>query len=221
MTKKIPQEAITRLTYYLRTLFYFLEEKREVVSSQEIAEILKISPHQLRKDLSYFGQFGKKGIGYSCSKLIENIREILGLNTQWYACVVGFGNLGKALSFYKGFRDQGIFIKVAFEIDKKKINKDYPNLKVYSLDKMEKVLKRESVQLGIITVPKEAARDIALRLYNCGIRAILNFAPLKLYLPQDCVLKNVDLSCQFSYLTYNLKLLKRDSLKVSYKKNIS
>jgi redox-sensing transcriptional repressor len=201
-------------------LLYFQEEGKEVISSQDIAYALKISPHKVRKDLSYFGHFGRKGIGYSCNKLIGKIRGILGLDKKWYACLVGFGNLGRALSFYKGFKDQGIVIKLAFEIDKKKINKTYSYLKVYSVEKMENILRKEKIDIGIITVPKRVAEEIAQRLYKCGIRAILNFAPLNLDLPSDCILKDVDLSCNLSYLTYRLKLLDRERLKVSYKNNI-
>ncbi|UCC95175.1 MAG: redox-sensing transcriptional repressor Rex [Candidatus Omnitrophota bacterium] len=217
MAKKIPEETILRLSHYLRALLYFLEEKKDVVSSRAIAEFLKISPHQLRKDLSYFGHFGKKGVGYSCAQLLEAIKEILGLNRNWYAAVVGFGNLGRALSFYKGFRDQGIFIKVAFDVDEKKTNRMYKGIGIYPLEKMEEVLKREKVQIGIVTVPKEVAEDIASRLSGCGIRAILNFAPLKLNFSHTIIAKDVDLSCQLSYLTYHLKTAHRDSPKQSSK----
>jgi redox-sensing transcriptional repressor len=208
MSKKIPQETVIRLSYYLRALFYFSQEhKKEIVSSRELADFLKISHHQLRKDLSYFGQFGKKGVGYSCSDLIGRIREILGLNMEWNACVVGFGNLGRALSFYynyKRFGDKGVSIKVAFDIDPKKVGKSYPGLKVYLLSKMEQVIKKENIHIGIITVPAEEANNIARRLYACGVKAILNFAPVKLDLPEQVILKDMDLSCQLSLLTYHL-----------------
>jgi len=204
--RKIPEETIIRLSYYLRALTYFLEENKKVVSSRQLANFLKISHHQLRKDLSYFGHFGKQGVGYSCFELIDRIKGILGLNQQWNACVVGFGNLGRALSFYKGFRNQGICIKAAFDADKLKQNKNYEGIKVYGLEKMSAVIKKENIQIAIITVPKESAREIADNLYKCGIRAILNFAPVKLDLPQNVILKDVDFSCQLTYLTYKLKL---------------
>lgn len=209
MDKKIPEETILRLSYYLRALGYFQEEKRDEVSSKQLADFLKISHHQLRKDLSYFGHFGKKGVGYSCSKLISSIKEILGLNKEWSAAVVGFGNLGRALSFYNGFKDQGIFIKAAFDICKKE---PIParGLKVYALNKMEEVIRRENIQIGIITVPKQAAQGIAARLCKCGIKAILNFAPVKLSPPKEVILKDIDLSCQLTFLTYRLTMLKKE-----------
>jgi len=210
--KKIPEETIIRLSYYLRALFYFLEENKKVVSSRQLASFLKISHHQLRKDLSYFGHFGKKGVGYSSERLIESIKEILGLERNWNACVVGFGNLGRALSSYKGFRDQGICIKTAFDNDKNKQNKNYDGIKVYSIEKMKSVVKKENISIAIVTVPKSSAKTIANLLYECGIRAILNFAPVKLDLPKEVILKDVDFSCQLSYLTYRLKLLERANL---------
>lgn len=205
MDKKIPEETIIRLSYYLRALSYFQEDKKEVVSSRQLADVLKISHHQLRKDLSYFGHFGKKGVGYSCSKLIESLKDILGLDKEWFACVVGFGNLGKALSFYRGFRDQGICIKAAFDIDRSMFGKTYSSVKVYPLSKMEEVVKKERISIGIITAAKEAARDIANRLCRCGTKAILNFAPIQLDVPSGVIVKDVDLSCQLSALTYCLK----------------
>jgi redox-sensing transcriptional repressor len=209
MDRKIPEETIIRLSYYLRALSYFIEANKNVVSSRQLADFLKISHHQLRKDLSYFGHFGKKGVGYSCPKLIGNIKEILGLDHEWNACVVGFGNLGRALSFYKGFRDQGICIKACFDIDKNKQNKTIKEIEIYPLKKMKSVIKKQNIRIAIITVPKEAAKEIAKLLYESGIRAILNFAPTKLDIPEDVVLKDVDFSCQLTYLTYRLKLLER------------
>jgi len=212
MDRKIPEETIIRLSYYLRALFYFVEENKQVVSSRQLADFLKISHHQLRKDLSYFGHFGKKGVGYSCPKLIGNIKEILGLDREWNACVVGFGNLGRALSFYRGFRDQGICIKAVFDVDKNKQNKTTKEITTYPLEKMKSVIRKQNIRIAIITVPKESAKTVAKILYESGIRAILNFAPIKLDLPNDVILKDVDFSCQLTYLTYRLKLLEKESL---------
>jgi len=206
-TRKIPQEAIIRLGYYLRALNYLFRADKKVVSSRSIAAFLKTNPHQLRKDLSYFGQFGKKGVGYDVEQLIGSIRDILGINKTWYACIVGFGNLAKALSFYQGFNQQGIVIRVGFDVSAKKINKRFGPVQVYPLNKMKAVIKREGIKIGIITVPEEAAQDVADRLVASGIKAILNFAPFKLNLPHQVIVKDVELAGQLFYLTYNLKLL--------------
>ncbi|MBU2101873.1 MAG: redox-sensing transcriptional repressor Rex [Candidatus Omnitrophota bacterium] len=206
MQKKIPEETIVRLSYYLRALIHFKDKEIQVISSRRLADFLNINHHQLRKDLSYFGHFGQKGVGYSCVKLIESIREILGLNQAWHACVVGFGNLGRALSLYRGFKDQGILITTAFDIKEKKI-KEYSHCVVYPLDSMRKVIAAERIRIGIVAVPRDAALDAARRLYACSIRAIFNLAPVKLDLPKDAIVKDVDLSCQLISLTYHLKIL--------------
>lgn len=219
MDKRIPQDAIFRLSIYLRALLYFKEKGEKIISSKKLAEFLKINHHQLRKDLSYFGHFGKKGVGYNCVLLIDKIKGILGLDRNWSAAVVGFGNLGKALSFYKGFREQGIFINVAFDIDKKKINKEYFGVKVYHINLMEKIIKKENIAIAIIAVPKDWAQTIVDRLSSCGIKAILNFAPTYLDVREDIILQHVDLSSQLAYLTYCLKSQEINNLKVSYKDN--
>ncbi len=203
--EKVPDQTLIRLSYYLRAANYFINENKKVVSSRELAEFLRINPHQLRKDLSYFGQFGRKGVGYSLEFLKSKIQHILGLDKKWYACVVGFGNLARALSFYRGFRDQGIVIKVAFDKDPKKVNKEYRGIKVYHIREMGEVIKRGHIEIGIIAVPREEAQMVVDRLVGFGIKAILNFAPLKLNVPSYIVLKDVDLSCQFACLTYYLK----------------
>ncbi|RLG27650.1 redox-sensing transcriptional repressor Rex [Methanosarcinales archaeon] len=205
MFRKIPHEAIIRLSYYLRAFNYFREEKKEFVSSQELAEYLHLSADKIRKDLSYFGNFGKKGIGYPVEMVIEKLKNILGLDKKWYACVVGFGNLAKALCFYKGFKKQGIIIKIAFDIDEKKINKKFDELEVYHIKEMEKKIRENNIELAIIAVPKETAQEVAERLVKCGIKAILNFAPTRLNLPKEIVIKDVDLSCQLAFLTHYLK----------------
>ncbi|MCM8831929.1 MAG: redox-sensing transcriptional repressor Rex [Candidatus Omnitrophica bacterium] len=214
MNKKVPQDAIFRLSFYLRALKNFEEKNINVVSSKQLADFLKINHHQLRKDLSYFGHFGKKGVGYSCSILIDKIKKILGLDKVWSAAVIGFGNLGRALSFYKGFKEQGVYIKVAFDIDIKKINKEYGGIKVYSVDLLEKIIKKEDIQIAIITVPKEYAQEIAYRLSKCKIKAILNFAPINLVIPGKILIQNVDFGCQLAYLTYHLKLLESDYIEI-------
>jgi redox-sensing transcriptional repressor len=207
MFKRVPPEAIIRLSYYLRALNYFLEEKKEFVSSKDLAEYLNSSAHQVRKDLSYFGNFGKKGIGYSSKILLGRLKSILGLDERWNVCIVGFGNLARALSLYKGFRAQGILIKVVFDVDPKKVGKRFGEIKVYHIKDMERVIRENNIKIGIVAVPQNVAQQTAERLYRCGVKAILNFAPVKLNIPSQVVIKDVDLSCQLAYLTCQLKRL--------------
>ncbi len=207
MFRKIPQEAIIRLSYYLRAFGYFLNEGKKFVSSQELADYLNLSAHQVRKDLSYFGNFGRQGIGYPAEVVRNKIRSILGLDRNWNVCIVGFGNLAKALSSYKGFKDQGIIIKIAFDIDRKKIGKRIGEVRVYHIREMEKIIKREKIEMAIIAVPEDSAQIVSEKLIKCGVKAILNFAPARLNVEDAIIVKNVDLSCQLAFLTYHLKNL--------------
>jgi redox-sensing transcriptional repressor len=208
MFKRIPQETIIRLSYYLRAAHYFSEDQKEFVSSHDLADYLKLSAHQVRKDFSYFGHFGRKGKGYPVKVLIGKLNEILGLDCQWNACIVGFGNLAKALSLYHGFKTQGIFITLAFDVDSTKTNKQFADLKVYPTQAMERMIKKHTIGIGIITVPDNVAQGVAEKLVRGGVKAILNFAPIKLNLPSRIVVKNIDFSCQLAFLTHRLKNLK-------------
>ena len=143
MYKRIPEETIIRLSYYLRAVCYFAEDQKEFVSSHDLADYLKLSAHQVRKDLSYFGHFGRKGMGYPVKVLSGKLNEILGLDRQWNACIVGFGNLAKALSSYEGFKTQGIFITTAFDVDRTKTNRRFGNVKVYATQAMERMIKKK------------------------------------------------------------------------------
>jgi redox-sensing transcriptional repressor len=207
MFKKIPRETIIRLSYYLRALNYFLEQKKEFVSSKDLAEYLNSSAHQVRKDFSYFGNFGRKGIGYSSRILLERLKSILGLDERWSVCIVGFGNLARALSLYKGFQAQGILIKVIFDIDEKKTNKRFGEVKVYHIKDMERVIRENNIKIGIVAVPQKVAQATAENLVKSGVKAILNFAPIKLNVPSHIIVKDVDLSCQLAYLTCQLRRL--------------
>lgn len=204
--KNIPQETIIRLAYYLRTLNWLVQEKRRVVSSQIIASLSGINSYQLRKDLSYFGQLGKRGVGYEVNRLKEYLEEILGLQKSWFACIVGFGNLAKAISLYKGFYEQGVFIKAGFDIQSSKINKKIAGVQIYHIDDIERVVKKEKIILGIITVPEQFGQDACDRLIKAGVKGILNFSPRRLKVEKEgVILKDVDLTAQILYLTYCLK----------------
>ena len=201
--KAYPSETIIRLASYLKVLNR-LEKDKQVVSSFELAQFLKINPNQVRKDLSYFGRFGRRGKGYSVGNLIENIKNILGINRNWCVGLCGWGNLGKALSSYKGFSQQGFMIKVIFEKDPKKLGKKISGIEVCGIEDLEKKVKKYSIEIVILAVPQEEAQNMAEKFYQAGIRAILNFAPTNLILPSDCLVRNVDMSSELSYLSYYL-----------------
>lgn len=203
---KIPEATIVRLSVYSR----FLEQadKKGIVttSSGEIAEGAGVSPAQVRKDLAYFGEFGTRGVGYNVKDLLRHTLKILGLNGAWNVVVIGAGNLGSALVSYKGFKERGFNIVGVFDNDLTKIGKRLVNLEVMGTEKLGQVISENDVRIGIITVPASAAQDAANLLVNAGIRAILNFAPTVLNVPDEIELRDMDLSTRLELLTFRLCL---------------
>lgn len=201
---KIPEATITRLSVYSR----FLEQadKRGIVtiSSGEIAEGVGVSPAQVRKDLAYFGEFGTRGVGYNVKDLLRHTLKILGLNGKWTVVVLGAGNLGSALVSYRGFRERGFNIVGVFDNDLTKIGKKLVDLEVMGTEKLEEVIKQHDARIGILTVPASAAQEAANQLVRAGVKAILNFAPTVLSLPDDVEVRDIDLSTRLEILTFRL-----------------
>lgn len=206
MRRPPPDISINRLAVYLRFLEDYIKEKdsKSTINSQDLARFLDINPHQIRKDLSYFGKFGERGIGYHTEELKEKVSQILGLNKEWNLCLCGMGNLGSALFAYQGFRQIYLNIVAIFDNDPKKIGKDIQGVKIYSPKNIISVVKKLNIDIAIIAVPSTEAKGIANRLIHAGIRAILNFAPIKLNVPKHVKLRNVDLSRELVNLTYFL-----------------
>ena len=203
-TLKIPEATIIRLSVYSR---YLTEVDRKgiiTISSGEIAEGVGVSPAQVRKDLAYFGEFGTRGVGYNVKDLRRHILKILGLSVDWNVTVVGLGNLGLALSMYKGFRERGFIITSLFDNDPKKVGTQVNGIEVMSVDRLEDVVRHNRTQIGIISVPSEVAQDIADLLVKAGVQAILNFAPVVLNVPPEIELRNVDLTVNLEVLTFNV-----------------
>lgn len=206
--KQPPQISISRLALYLRFLEDYLLEHgaNSTIKSTQLARFLKINPHQIRKDLSYFGKFGERGIGYRVEELKNKISRILGLNRNWRLCLCGMGNLGSALFAYRGFKQMRLTILAVFDSDPKKIGKVIKNVRIYSVENIPEVVKKLKIDIAVITAPGIAAQSIADKLAGSGIKAILNFAPIKLTVPERIKLRNVDLSTEFNYLTYFLSV---------------
>jgi len=204
--KRPPSISINRLAVYLRFLDNYGKEDnvKGTISSGEFADSLEINPNQIRKDLSYFGKFGRQGIGYNIKELKGQISKILGLHKKWNLCLCGAGNLGAALSSYRGFREMNLNIVAIFDSNVTKINKRIRGVKIYSPKDIRTVVKRLGIDIAIIAVPADAAQEIANRLVDSGIRAILNFAPVKINVPSSVKLRNVDLSTELINLTYFL-----------------
>ena len=202
--KKISDSTINRLSKYFRTLERLQEKKFETISSGEIAEIDGVTSAQVRKDLSFFGTFGKRGLGYNIEELKNIIGKILGLNKQWNVAVVGIGNIGMALIDYAEFKKQGFLIKLLLDNNKDKIGKKVKNLEIKNFSDAESHLLNEKIQIVIIAVPSNVAQNVADVVISAGIGAILNFAPLNIKSPENVMVKNENMSIELEALSYFL-----------------
>lgn len=203
--KKPSKDTISRLALYLRTLQELSKTRiSATISSQDLVKELNISSDQLRRDLWYFGQFGRRGVGYSIDSLKSKLSQILGLNKSWNVCICGAGNLGSALLAYKGFKEQNLNIVACFDVDPKKVNKKKSGVMLYPMEDMKKIVKLLGIEIAIIATPIQVAQSVMEVLVSCGVKAILNFAPVKLTVPQEVKLRNVDLSTELFNLTHFL-----------------
>ncbi|MBE0466109.1 MAG: redox-sensing transcriptional repressor Rex [Candidatus Desulforudis sp.] len=201
---RIPEATVTRLSIYSRFLERLERRGITTVSSSEIAKGVGVSPAQVRKDLAYFGEFGTRGVGYNVKDLIHYILKILGLTRTWPVVLVGAGNLGTALCTYRGFKDRGFNIVGVFDNDLTKIGKRVQDLEVLPLERLSEVVREFEVKIGVIAVPLGAVQDTAGRLVESGIRALLTFGPVVVDVPEDIVVRNVDLAVKLEILTFNL-----------------
>ncbi|OAI42541.1 redox-sensing transcriptional repressor Rex [bacterium SCGC AG-212-C10] len=205
MTLEIPEVVINRLPVYARALAALAEDGETVVSSQTLGERLDVTPAQIRKDLSYFGRFGKQGRGYNVRSLLEKLREILGLDRQWKVCVVGVGRLGQAIVEYGGFGPQGFHIVAAFDSDPALVGSVIGGVCVHHADEMDDILTRITADIGVVSVPGTAAQGVVDRLVKAGIRAILNYAPVMTHVPPGVTIRHIDPVLAMQSMTFYLK----------------
>jgi redox-sensing transcriptional repressor len=198
---RIPDETIRRLPVYLRGLQYLFDQDRQNVSSTGLADFLHVSAAQIRKDFSYFGDFGTRGVGYDVAKLIRQIRNILKLSNTSGAALVGAGNLGTALLRYPGFRTYGFEIKAVFDSSPAKVGKKIGNVEVEDVAKIDE-LKKRGVKLAIIAVPAEAAQAVTDKVIAAGVNGILNFAPRFLSVPKKVKVITIDIAMELGRLPY-------------------
>ncbi len=199
-----PDVVIRRLPLYARSLRYLLEEGILSVSSQELGERINVTAAQIRKDLSYFGEFGKQGIGYDVEKLLHHIERILGLNQHWPVVLVGVGYLGQAIARYDGFRAAGLQIVGLFDSDPTKIGQPVGELTIGDYSQLQAVVRTQHVRLAIIAVPATHAQTVADLLIEAGVRAILNYAPIVLQTPDDVWVRSIDPVAVLHSMTYYL-----------------
>ncbi len=205
---KIPEATVMRLSIYSRFLHQLLEDEVNTVASGDIASGVGVSSAQVRKDLAYFGEFGTRGVGYKVEELYGHLMKILGLDQNWNVIIIGAGKLGSALALYKGFEDRGFKVTSILDVDNKRIMKQIGDVTVESLDLLEERVREQGIKIGVVTVPAAAAQDVTDQLIAAGVKAILNFSPRVLKVPNDVILRNVDLSVNLEVLSFNLALQK-------------
>ena len=203
-TKIIPDIIVGRLPIYLRALRYMKDKKQETTSSQELGESVGISAAQIRKDLSQFGGFGTQGTGYKIEALITNLMEILKVDRVWDVAVIGAGDIGHALTRYQGFSERGFEIKMVFDNNPELIGKKIGDLTIQSTETMESELKNANIIIAMLTVTASAAQEVTDQLVDAGIKAILNYAPISINVPEDVAVQYIDPSTHLQRMTYYL-----------------
>ncbi|MCM3040108.1 redox-sensing transcriptional repressor Rex [Paenibacillus motobuensis] len=204
-SEKISDAVVRRLPVYLRFLNELSHREVLTVSSQELGQKLDLNPAQIRKDLAYFGDFGRKGIGYDVSYLIEKIRQILNLDQQINVALVGAGNLGQALSNYNTYVKDNMRIIAVFDANPDKIGKKIKDITIQPIEDLEQTVRDKHIQIGIITVPDVEAQRVADQLVAAGIGAILNFAPTIIKVPSDVRIHAADFTTDLISLAYYLQ----------------
>ncbi len=202
--KKISDSTISRMSTYYRTLGRLIEQGVQTVSSDQIAEINDITSAQVRKDLSFFGAFGKRGLGYNTKDLRDEISKILGLRKKWNVALAGVGNIGKALIDYEEFRKQGFIITALFDKDEKKVGKKQKGHVIHHIDNVCQITKEKNIEIAIIAVPAKYAQEVVDLFIECGVRAFLNFAPITIKTPENVQVKNENMSIELEALSYYL-----------------
>ncbi len=205
MALEIPEVVISRLPVYARALAALALSGETVVSSQTLGEQLDVTPAQIRKDLSYFGRFGKQGRGYNVADLLGRLREILGIDRRWNVCVIGMGRLGEAIVEYGGFEPQGFDIVAAFDENPDKVGKIVGGLNVAHADELETFLEATQIDIGVVAVPADVTQLVVDRLVACGIVSILNYAPTSPHVPRHVRVRQIDPVLEMQSMTYYLK----------------
>lgn len=202
--KRIADSTVRRLSAYLRFLEDFEERGLTTISSDELAQRGGTTSAQVRKDLSFFGSFGKRGLGYSVPELAGRLREILGLGRKWKVIIIGAGKIGAALVAYRGFRQRGFNILAAYDANADKVGKSLEGIPVRDISHLEKDVGKDPPDIAVVTVPSENAQAVVDRVVRAGIKAILNFAPTQLQVPDDVTVKTVNMALELESLSFAL-----------------
>jgi redox-sensing transcriptional repressor len=202
--KRIADSTVRRLSMYLRYLEDLDTQGQETASSDELAHLCGTTPAQVRKDLSFFGSFGKRGLGYPVHELTAHLREILGLEREWKVVIIGAGKIGAALANYRGFRQRGFRIVGVYDNDPRKIGQPWGEAIVHDMADLVQDIRREEAPIAVLAIPSEDAQDVVDHLVGAGIRAILNFAPAQITVPPHVSLKSVNMAMELEGLSFAL-----------------
>ena len=202
--KRIADSTVRRLSLYLRFLEESAQRGLNTISSDELARRGGTTSAQVRKDLSFFGSFGKRGLGYAVPELSASLREILGLGRAWRVVIVGAGKIGTALAQYHGFRQRGFHVAAVYDRDPRKVGSKWGSLTVRDMALLEADTAADAPDIAVIATPAEDAQEVADRLVAAGIRAILNFAPVQLVVPPEITLRNVNMAMELEALSFAL-----------------
>ena len=200
----VPEVVVTRLPQYVRVLNTLLSDGVQVANSQMLGEKLQVTPAQIRKDLSYFGRFGKQGRGYSVRHLLDELKQILGLNSQWNVVVIGVGRLGRAILSYPGFTPDGFHLVAALDNNPGLVGQNVDGLVVRPVEELNQVVKEFGISIAVVAVPGVHTQGVIDQLVECGVRAILNYAPTTPQVPPEVNIRNIDPVLSLQSMTFYL-----------------
>ncbi len=200
----VPEVVVARLPQYVRVLNMLLADGIQVANSQMLGEKLQVTPAQIRKDLSYFGRFGKQGRGYSVPHLLDELKQILGLNSHWNVVVIGVGRLGRAILSYPGFTPDGFHLVAALDNNPGLVGQNVDGLVVRPVEELNQVVKEYDISIAVVAVPGVHTQGVIDRLVECGVRAILNYAPTTPQVPPHVNIRNIDPVLSLQSMTFYL-----------------
>ena len=201
---EVPEVVIDRLPQYVRTLSHLLDEGVEVTNSQQLGEQLQVTPAQIRKDLSYFGRFGKQGRGYRVRHLLDELKQILGLDSEWNVAVIGVGRLGNAILNYPGFNPDGFHLVAAFDNNLRNVGQEVGGIAVQPMSDLAETVASRNITIAIVAVPSPETQSVVDLLVECGVRAILNYAPINAQVPPGVRVRSIDPVLALQSMTYYL-----------------
>jgi redox-sensing transcriptional repressor len=200
--RRIPEATVARLPVYLRILYDLADERTTTISSERLAELAGVNAAKVRKDLSYLGSYGTRGVGYDVEYLLFQMNRELGLTQAWPVIIVGAGNLGQALAGYGGFDERGFPVVAVVDVDPSKVGTELVGVPVRHIDDLPKLVTAPGRAIGVIATPAAAAQEVADRLIAAGVRSILNFAPVLLNVPRGVWVRKVDLALELQILSF-------------------